>query len=51
MINNFGWDFAAANSDNNAKLHPKLASRDDKVLTDARKQPREIKIVHKLIKR
>ena len=47
MINNFGWDFAAANSDNNAKLHPKLASRDDKVLTDARKQPREIKIVHK----
>ena len=29
MINNFGWDFAAANSDSNALLHPNLASRSD----------------------
>ena len=47
MINNFGWDFAAANSDNNAKLYPKLASRKDKILKREVQKPREIKIVHK----
>ena len=47
MINNFGWDFAAANSDNNAKLYPKLASRKDTILKREVQKPREIKIVHK----
>ena len=57
MINNFGWDFAAANSDSNAGLHPSLASRNDLIKENISiqqkpqcKQPPKIKKVNKVSK-
>jgi hypothetical protein len=57
MINNFGWDFAAANSDSNAGLHPSLASRNDLIKKNISiqqkpqcKQPPKIKKVNKVSK-
>jgi hypothetical protein len=57
MINNFGWDFAAANSDSNAGLHPSLASRNDLIQKNISiqqkpqcKQPPKIKKVKKVSK-
>ena len=57
MINNFGWDFAAANSDSNAGLHPSLASRNDLIQKNISiqqkpqcKQPPKIKKVNKVSK-
>ena len=53
MINNFGWDFAAANSDSNALLHPNLASRSDSlkigVIKKAQEKPidEKITVIHK----
>ena len=57
MINNFGWDFAAANSNSNAGLHPSLASRNDLIQKNVSiqqktqcKQPPKINKVNKVSK-
>ena len=53
MINNFGWDFAAANSDRNALLYPTLASRSDSLKIGVTKKAQEkpldekITVIHK----
>ena len=53
MINNFGWDFAAANSDRNALLYPNLASRSDSLKMGVTKKAQEkpldekITVIHK----